>query len=218
MSLQLVTRPPQRTRLLAVAAVFIVAQTLSGCSDSEPGAGKSTSGQSGAASSGDNSAGTAESGSAEESARDQPSGVPVERPAFSMQLPKGFVDDTDEAMLTPTENEVDATKRKPGSAGGHVVGVDFWADFHFDTIQEAKELALETAKSTNPQQKFLGKATFAGEDALRVGGPGTYDGTHREVLEFLHDGDWFQVWVETYGGKRAATEILEHIESTWEWE
>lgn len=214
------TRSPHRVRRLTVAVLFTLALLLSGCgdgsgSDADEGASDPSDATSSSADAGSDGEDT--SSPEESESPDAPSGVPVDRPSFTMELPKGFVDDTDEAMLNPSENEVDATKRKPESVEGHTLGVDFSADFHFETIQEAKELALESATSTNPQQKFLGKTTFAGEDAIRIGGPGTYDGTHRELVEFLHDGDWFQVWVETYGGKSAATDILEHIDSTWEW-
>lgn len=216
-------------RPLALGVILLTAAlSLSGCGeDDEPTENGAASSESpggsdgtddGESGDGDSDDGDSDDGESDDGESQAPPGVAFDRPAFSMELPKGWKDNTDEAMIEPTDNEIDAFKPVADVVDDPpAVRVSFSEDVHYRNIKEARQLALRSLTDNNPKQKFLGMTTYAGEEAIHFAGPGIYDGSYVETYEFLHDNDWYQVQVETYTGKRAASALHSQVDSTWEW-
>lgn len=195
-------------RITATAVSLLLTATLvAGCGDSdeETNAGEPSS---------ESTVTTSDSGTAS-TPPDADLGAPVERPGYGFNLPRGWVDSTQDQSMADPEDAYGSV----AADADHRLTVDVELDVSQELFDHGLSETIGRMKSAYASSgKELADTTWAGETAVHVQGRGQTSGTRAQVFYLRHDDASYIISVQTPGGRKQNEAAVDAVRSSWTWE
>ncbi|QIX26183.1 hypothetical protein ncot_05885 [Nocardioides sp. JQ2195] len=198
---------------ITTVSLLLAVSLLAGCGDNDDANGNGPSQESSGATSASASPSASPSVSPSVSA-EADRGVEVARSDYTFNLPKDWIDSTDDQALAGPEDAYGSV----AVGADHRVTVDAEPDVSQELFDHGlKEMVGNMKRLYASNGKQLADTTWAGEAATHVQGSGQASGTRAQVFYFRHENTAYIICVQTPGSQAQNEAAVDALRSSWTW-